>query len=166
MTRQYNNYGHDQFNIENLQVTPSTNGQELFKKGLKLLNQRNYQQAIDVLNEATEADPSISDAHYYLAIALLRGKKPNKIDGWTIRDIEEKLNAAISEDANSSKCYMLWAIIKHGYYTMNCLIEKSPTSEQLFSYGKSIQPKYAKEIIYHLNDPSNKYWQYLYNKFA
>ncbi|NJL51837.1 MAG: hypothetical protein HC930_05690 [Hydrococcus sp. SU_1_0] len=77
-----------------------------------------------------------------------------------------KLNTAISEDAKSSKYYMLWAIIKHGYYVMNCLIEKSPTSEQLFHHGKSIQPKYAKEILYHLEDSSNPYWKYLYNKFA
>lgn len=166
MARKNINYGRDQFNIENLNFTSSTTGQELLNKGLKLLSQRNYQQAINVLNEAIKTEPSISDAYYYLAIALLCGKRPKKVDGWTIQNIEEKLNAAIAENAKSSKYYMLWAIIKYGYYVMNCLIEKSPTSEQLFSNGQFIKPKYAKEILYHLEDYSNPYWKYLYNNFA
>ena len=165
MTRQYNNHGRDQFNIENLHLTQSVTGQDLLNKGLELLNRGNYSQAIDLLSEATKADPSISDAYYYLAIALLGGKKPKKIDGWTIKSIEEKLNAAISEDTRDSKYYMLWAIVKYGHYAMNSLIEKPPTSEQLFKYGKFIQPKDAREILYHLNDPSNPYWKYLDNKF-
>lgn len=166
MTRQHNNYGRDQFNIENLHFTPSTTGRELLNRGLQLLSQRNYQQATTVLNNAIKTDPSLSDTHYYLAIALLSGKKPRKVDEWTIRDIEEKLNAAIHGDSKLSRCYVLWAIVKHGFYNMNGFIENSPTSAQLFSLGESIQAKDAREILYHLNDPSNTYWLSLYNKFG
>ena len=166
MTRKNINYGRDQFNIENIHFTPSATGQELLNKGIQLLNQRNYRQAIDVLSKAIKAEPSISDAYYYLAIALLGGKRPKKVDEWTIRDIEEKLDVAISNNASSSHCYMLWAIIKYGHYAMNCFIEKSPTSEQLFSHGKSIKHQYAREILFHLEDPSNPYWKYLYNNFV
>ncbi|NJL51836.1 MAG: hypothetical protein HC930_05685 [Hydrococcus sp. SU_1_0] len=62
MTRKNINYGRDQFNIENLHFTSSATGQELFNNGLQLLNQRNYRQAVDVLNEAIKKDSSIFDA--------------------------------------------------------------------------------------------------------
>lgn len=166
MTRRYDSYGRDQFNIENLHLTPSATGQELLNKGLQLLNQRNYRQAISVVNDAIKIDPSLSNTHYYLAIALLGGKRPRKVDEWTIRDIEEALNVAIHRDANSSRCYMLWAIIKHGFYDMNGFIENPPTSTQLFSLGESIQAEDAREILFHLDDNSNPYWRRLCNKFG
>lgn len=147
-------------------IYPSVSVQELLNKGLQLLNQRAYQEAINVLSEATKTDPSISDAYYYLAIALLGGKKPKKVDGWTIKSIEEKLNSAVYGVANPSKVYVVWAIVKHGYYIMNGFLERPPTSAQLFSQGESIQAEHAKEILYHLHDPKNPYWIQLHNKFG
>jgi tetratricopeptide (TPR) repeat protein len=166
MTRQYDNYGRDQINIENLHYTQSITGQELLDRGIQLLSQRNYQQAIGVLRDAIKTDPLLADTHYYLAIALLSGKKPRKVDEWTIRDIEEQLGVAVHKDIKPLRCYVLWAIVKHGFYTMNGFIESSPTSTQLFSLGESIQPKDAREILHHLNDPSNPCWLKLYDKFG
>ncbi|HEY9826953.1 MAG TPA: hypothetical protein V6D19_16055 [Stenomitos sp.] len=166
MTRQYNNYGRDQFNIENLHLAPSASGQDLLKQGIQLLSHRNYREAIGILSDAIITDPSLSEGHYYLAIALLSGKKPRKIDEWTLKDIEEKLNVAIYRDSNPARCYTLWAIIKHGFYTMNGFIENPPTSSQLSSLGESINEKDAREILYHINDPSNSYWLRLHNKFG
>ena len=169
-----NNYGGKNYQIkadsighigdvyQNLQVT----GEELLHKGIQLLNQRAYRQAIDVLSDATKTNPLISDSHYYLAIALLSGEKPRKIDVWTIERIESELNTAVCGDAKSSKPYMLWAIVKHGYYVMNGFIEKTPTSAQLFSQGQSIETEHAREILFHLVDQKNLYWMYLYNKFG
>ncbi len=169
MTRRYDSHGRDQINIENIHFgpqIPEITGQELLNRGIQLLNKRAYREAIDVLSEATKTDRSLSDAYYYLAIALLSGKKPKKTDGWTITSIEEKLNSAVYGDTHSSKSYLLWAIVKHGYYAMNGFIEKPPTSAQLFSQGESIQAEHAREILYYLNDPQNPYWMYLYNKFG
>jgi|GEM_PF-471414 len=145
-------------------VSPS--GEELLSRGVQLLNQRAYSEAESVLKDAIKADPSILDAYYYLAIALLSGEKPRKIDGLKIKEIEEKLNSATLKNPNSSECYTLWAIIKHGYYVMNGLIEKPPTSAQLFNQSESIQAKHAWEILNHLNDPENIYWKSLRNKFG
>jgi tetratricopeptide (TPR) repeat protein len=165
MNRQYDNYGRDQVNIENLHFTQLITGQELLNRGIQLLSQRNYKQAVSILNDAIKTDPLLSDTYYYLAIALLSGKKPRKVDEWTIRDIEEKLNVAIHREVNPSRYYMLWAIVKYGFYNMNGFIDKPPTSNQLFSLGESIQEKDADEILYYLHDPSNPYWLYLKNKF-
>jgi len=166
MTRQYDNHGRDQINIETIHLVPQITGQELLNRGIQLLNKRAYREAIYVLSEATKTEPSLSDAYYYLAIALLSGKKPKKTDGWTITSIEEKLNSAVYGDATSSKSYVLWAIVKYGYYAMNGFIENSPTSAQLFSQGESIQAEHAREILYYLNDSQNPYWMYLHNKFG
>jgi tetratricopeptide (TPR) repeat protein len=165
MTRQYDNYGRDQLNIENFHHTPLITGQELLTRGTQLLRQRNYQQAISVLSDAIKTDPLLSDTHYYLAIALLSGKKPRKVDEWTIQDIEKQLGTAVREDTKPSRCYVLWAIVKHGFYTMNGFIDKPPTAAQFLSLGESIQAEDAKEILYHLNDPSNPCWLKLYNQF-
>lgn len=165
MTQQYNSYGRDQINIENIHLASSISGEELLNRGLQFLNQRAYPQAINVLSDATKLSPSISDAHYYLAIALLNGKKPKKLDGLTIQRIEENLNIAVNINADSSKCYILWAIVKNGYYTMNGFIEQPPTSAQLFRRGDLIQTEQAREIFFHLNDSTNEYWMKLYNKF-
>lgn len=170
-----NNYGGKNYQIgaeridhvgDNVYQSLSPSGEELLSKGVQLLNQRAYLEAGSLLKDAIKTEPSLSDAYYYLAIALLSGRKPRKIDVWTIKDIEEKLNAAIHGDAKSSKYYALLAIVKHGHYAMNHLIEKSPTSAQLFSLGESIQAEQAREILYHLDDPSNPYWVSLYNKFG
>ncbi len=166
MTRQYNSYGRDLISIENLHFAPSITGQDLLNRGIQLLSQRNYPQAVSVLSDAIKIDPLLSDTPYYLAIALLSGKKPRKVDEWTIRDIEEQLRVAVDKDANPSRCYVLWAIVKHGFYTMNGFIENPPTSAELFSLGESIQAKDVEEILYHLNDPSNPCWLRLYNKFG
>jgi hypothetical protein len=166
MTRQYNSHGRDQLNIENLYFAQSITGLELLNRGIQLLSQRNYQQATSVLSDAIRTSPLLLDTHYHLAIALLSGKKPRKVDEWTIRDVEEQLGAAVHKDTKPSRCYMLWAIVKHGFYNMNGFIENPPTSAQLLNLGESIQAKDAKEILYHLNDPSNSYWLKLYDKFG
>lgn len=141
-------------------------GADLLSKGLQLLSSRDYRNATDVLRDAVKADPLLSDAYYYCAISSLGGKKPRKLDIWKVQDIEEKLNAAISIDSKASRYYALFAIVKHGYYVMNSLIESSPTSVQLFKQSESIKPEQAREIFYHLHDPSNPYWMNLYNKFG
>ena len=174
-----NNYGG-----ENYQINANTigqigdiilpdsqpSGEEYLSNGIQLLEQQAYSQAVDVLQNAIQRDRSQSDAFYYLAIALLGGKKPRKLDKWTIQDIEINLNSAISEVASgnskSAKYYTLFAIVKYGYYSMNGFIETPPTSDLLFSKGESIRSEFAKEILYHLNDPENPYWVRLQSKVA
>lgn len=172
---QQNNYGGKNYQIKadsighvgDIYQSPnSPTGEELLHKGIQLINKRAYRQAIDVLNDAAKTDPLISDTYYYLAIALLSGEKPSKIDLWTIQSIEEKLNTAVCGNAKNPKYYMLWAIIKYGYYVMNGFIEKTPTSNLLFNQGNSIQTEDAREILYHLDDPKNLYWKHLNNKFG
>lgn len=164
MARQYNNHGRDQINIEHIHIDSLTTEQELFHKGFQLLNQKVYTQASELLSKAIKTSPTTTEAHYYLAIALLNGTRPEKADGWTIKKIEELLNAAAYRNPNSLKYYMLWAIIKYGYYTMNGFIEKPPQSVQLFQKGKNIQLEDANEILWHFKDPKNQYWAYLNNK--
>jgi hypothetical protein len=165
MNRQYDNHGKDQINIENIYLNKTISGQEFLTRGLQLLSQKNYQQAINKLSDAIISDPSLSDAYYYLAMASLKGNKPRRLDVWTIRDIEENLNTAIAGNSKNSRYYTLWAIIKYGYYTMNSLLEKSPSSDNLFKKGETIQAEHAREILYYVNDPSNLYWIKLYNQF-
>jgi tetratricopeptide (TPR) repeat protein len=137
----------------------------LFSKGIQLLNKKAYQEAASLMNNVIKADPSISDAYYYLAIALLKGRKPSKVDQWTIESIEDNLKVAIRGNNTCCKYYVLWAIVKYGHFVMNCFSENSPNSEQLFNQGIAIQTEQAREIIFHINDPENVYWMRLNEKF-
>ncbi|NMG18625.1 hypothetical protein [Brasilonema bromeliae] len=106
------NYGGKNYQIQaesighvgDIYQSPQVTAEELLHKGIQLLNQRAYRQAIDVLSDATKTNPSISDTHYYLAIALLSGEKPRKIDVWTIQSIESELNTAVG----SAKKFISW----------------------------------------------------------
>ena len=151
---------------DNIYQSSLPSGAELLKKGCDLLKRRAYVEAAKILQDAIMTDPLLSDAFYYLAIALLGGRKPREVDNWTIQDIEEKLNSAILGDTKTPKYYVLLAIIKYGYYSMNGFIDRHPTSAQLFDQGEPIDAEFAKEILYHLNDPKNPYWVQLQSKFS
>jgi hypothetical protein len=138
-------------------------GKDLLDKGIQLLNQRDYSRAADVLECAIKSDPLLSDAHYYLAIALLNGKKPKKLDQWTVEEIEKNLSIAVRQDSNLTRGYALWAIVKHGYYTMNGFVEKPPTSTQLFYNVQFLSSQHIQELIYHFEDAENPYWAQLKN---
>lgn len=144
----------------------SPNEKELLDKGIQLLNRRAYKQAVEVLNNAIEKKSFVCHAHYYLALALLAGRKPRKTDKWTVEEVENNLSIVVASNSDLAHAYVLWAIVKHGYYAMNGLIEKVPTSAELFNQGASIQTEHAKEILYHIEDPTNPYWVYLYNRFT
>jgi hypothetical protein len=142
------------------------NGKEYLRNGVELLNRKSYVEASAALRKSIQADSNLSDAFYYLAIALLEGKRPRKLDKWRVEEIESNLQSALFAGSNTKKCYTLWAIVKYGYYSMNGFIEKEETSEQLFNQGQPLCGEAAKEIMYHVSDPSNPYWVQLKSTIA
>jgi len=165
----YISNGRDQINvdnIDNLYINEQPDGTTIFDEGLKLLECKNYQQAIIKFEKAIEIDPFLLDSYYYLAISLLRGNIPKKVEGKTIKKIEKYLESAINIDSKPAKYYALWAMIKYGYYFMNSVRERPPESYKLFTKSKSIEAKDAQEILQYLPDSSNKYWKRLDEKFG
>lgn len=139
-------------------------GKVFFEEGLKLFRFQNYRQAANKFRQAIETDSSLLDSYYYLSISLLSGRVPRKVDRSTIIEIEDYLKLITSIDTSSPKYYTFWAVVKYGYYSMNSLRERPPYSNHLFNKGRSISFEDAQEIIRHVEDFSNKYWQLIKEK--
>ena len=164
MSQQYNNFGRDQFNIDNVNVNAPASGKELYNKGLQLLRRKDYQNAYSLLKKVITADPSIVESYFYKSLALLKGKRPKKLDEWTVRKIEDGLSASIQLNAKKPASCALLAIVKYGYYDMNGFAETDPPSSELYKDCLSIENEDVREILSHITDPKNKYWVLLNSK--
>lgn len=117
---QSENIGHvgDVFNIQYLS---QASGEELLNKGIQLLNQKAYQQAIDVLNGAIKTEPSLSTTYYYLAIALLKGKRPKVLKCNEIKEIDRLLDVATMRGDSDGTIQLFRALVRDDYYSGNRL---------------------------------------------
>ncbi|MFX0137565.1 MAG: tetratricopeptide repeat protein [Candidatus Hodarchaeota archaeon] len=97
-----------------------------------------YDLAAQYFGKAIEQIPDHSDVYYYYAIALLKGKRPKVLSLTEIRKIEEYLGAAIQIDDSKSKCYYLWALIKHDFYIKNGLRIIPPSFEDLINKANGV----------------------------
>src|SRR5207237_1703758 len=105
----------------NIQVQPQQDGVVLFNQALQFLKARAYQQAISTLKEAIKVDPTIRSAYFYLAVALLKGKRPKVLVRSEVQEIDELLCTAISMDSSDGLFHWFRALILDDYYTANYL---------------------------------------------
>jgi len=96
-----------------------------------------YDVASKYFAKAIEQIPDYSDAYYYYALALLKGKRPKVLTLTEIKKVEDYLNAAIQIDDSKSRYYYLWALLKHDYFIKNGLRVSPPTFEELIGEANS-----------------------------
>jgi hypothetical protein len=162
-----------------------------FQQGIQLLKVKDYTGAIETLRNALNATRTASEDSdenkksesrlvrlerskyaYYLALALLKGRDPRKASRETIRKVEEQLRASVSvkeaDRKHLARCFLLWAIVKHGYYEMNCLADEAPLPKDtstgiplFFNEFPLVEKQDAQEIINHIYAPSNFFWEKL-----
>ncbi len=113
--------------------------------GICYLDLKLYDLATKYFVIAIEQMPDNSDAYYYYAIALLKGRRPKILTLKEIEKIESYLGAAMQIDSNKSKNYYLLAIIKYDFYVANGLRVNPPTFEELIREGNS-KPFEKKEV--------------------
>jgi tetratricopeptide (TPR) repeat protein len=104
-----------------------------FALGLSYLDQGLYDLATASLQRALGKTTHEADILYYLALALIGGRRPRTLMLSTIRQIESYLTAAIRLENRKSHYKLLLAAVKSDYYASNGLRIHPPTVDQLLS---------------------------------
>lgn len=105
-------------------------GNAIFSLGLFYLNLKLYDLAIKSFQKSIELNPEEPEIHYYLALSLIKGRRPKIIPFKEIREIEQYLNAAL-QLGDKSKYYYLSAIINFDFYASNGMKIPQPDYNEL-----------------------------------
>jgi hypothetical protein len=113
--------GHDQIGAYASPVPVSPTYQELLQDGIKFLKSLLYDKAIDKLKRATELEGTETIAHYYLALALLKGRSFNSssLHPRTRNEIEKHLIDAHAGDPNWLPPIILLAVMEIEYHSLH-----------------------------------------------
>ncbi len=126
--------------------------------GLGCLELRLYDEAIDRFRKVVNLNYKNANARYYLALSLLKGRRPKSITKREVQEIESHLNAAIKLDNSKAHYLHLSAIIKWGYYEDNGLIVPPPgPGSIMIEVSKLNQDKAEIEKMLGHLDFQNKY---------
>jgi TIR domain len=143
--------------LENYRQTKAISTDKiLLNNGLKLLEQKNYQNAELVLEQYISIAYEDIDGKFYLAIAIAEGRKPRKLDGMVVKRIEALLMPCISQ-RDYGHINALLAFIRWGYYAMNGFIEPQPNADKLLN-NLMLNKEKVEEILFHFYDPDNEVW--------
>jgi tetratricopeptide (TPR) repeat protein len=112
---------------------PADEGAAGPEAGLSLLDLRKYDAAIDAFEKILKSSPEEADAHYYLALARMKGKQPRTHTLDLIRKVEEDLRVAVDINGDRAHSLYLWALVKENYYAWNGLRIPSPPVEELLA---------------------------------
>ncbi len=138
---------------------PVSNEEFQYNNGITLLANKDYSEAEKVLSGSVNTNPRNFNARFYLALSMMKGKKPQKLDGLIVKTIERILQPALTQHKGSK---VLLAIIKYGYYSLNGLNQTSPNSQALLDDSLKIDSHLAASILLHLQDVKNPVWQLFY----
>lgn len=135
---------------------------ELTIQGKNYLKSGAYQEVINIFKQVLGQNPKCVNAHYYIALALLEGKRPRLLPFSIIQEIEKRLRMATMQGSSCSHCFVLWAIVKEDYYVINGLYVKPPSPSQLLQQVSSIEKFHLVEILTHIHAPGNRIWESLH----
>jgi tetratricopeptide (TPR) repeat protein len=132
---QRNQHVNTQFNIN--QVSQSPDPDTLFNQGIQFLEAKSYQQSINFLKDVIKADPSIAPAYYYLALALLGGRRPKILKRSEIEEIDQLLTTATAMGDSDATVQWFRALVRDDYYSGNRIKCPSPSIANIL---ESIHP--------------------------
>lgn len=111
----------------------------LLNQGIQQLRATAYQAAITTLKEVVRLDPSMRSASFYLAIALLRGRRPKVLTRTDIQGIDELLCAATATASKRGVFVWFRALIRDDYFSSNGLLCPPPSVQELISTAMASQ---------------------------
>lgn len=104
--------------------------------GLLYLRLRLFAEAQSYFERAVKLSPESAAAHYYLALALVGGKRPKYLSPDDCAQVEHHLTVAAQIDPEDSKYFYLLAIIKYDFYFTNGLRSRSPSYDELLRQAR------------------------------
>ncbi|MDD7193047.1 MAG: zinc ribbon domain-containing protein [Clostridiaceae bacterium] len=115
-------------------ASENLNGQKL-SEAIGFLRAKLYERANLLLESVIQEDFNNSDAHFYAAIACLKGKRPFLVSTSVIKKSEEYLKTATAIEPKGIYFY-LWAYIKLDHYSKK-FYKTSPSYTELYSMAKN-----------------------------
>lgn len=138
---------------------PSTpDAVSLLRHSIQLLRVHAYEQAITTLTEAVKANPLLADAHYYLALASLKGKRPKVLTLSQAEAIERNLRSACELDDSKAHYFYLWTLVKFDFYVINGFSLRPPGIEELLLVAQQCSYNRAAiaEMLEHIPGADNR----------
>lgn len=149
-----------QINAENVYATQRESPDAILQRARRAIDEKLYAEAVKHFSDAITGGAPGADPHYYLALALLGGRKPSQLGAEAnkiVPNVEEHLHRAIQIDPRCSHAYALWAAVKADYYRDRT--EPSPSASELRAKVREIDAAHATELAPFLESPENPLWQ-------
>ncbi|MGI5215142.1 hypothetical protein [Plantactinospora sp. CA-290183] len=149
-----------QINADTVHVRSSASADELLGYGMRAIAERLYPKAVELFTEAIAKGATGADPHYYLALALLGGRKPSRLGTQAqeiVPRVEEQLRRAIEHDPNAAHAYALWAAVKRDHYADR--LDPGPPLAGLEARARTVDPVHAAEIAPLVSTQENPLWQ-------
>lgn len=113
--------------------------ESIFSLGLCYLQMKLYPFALEQFQKARELSPESAEVYYYLALAMVKGRRLKTLSHNEVREIESYLSMACQLDDAPAKYYYFAGALKFDYYRANGLRMGEPTDTDLIEEGKMKQ---------------------------
>lgn len=123
--------------------------------GVRALHASHYEQAISHFSSALMDSPSDANLHYYIALALLHGQRPNRQSRQNIEDIKRHLEEA----ASLPHAMALSTLVAEDYSLTWQQYTSIPTA--LVQLTRAVDREHRQEILRHVPAPEARTWQEL-----
>ena len=105
----------------------------LLNQGIQQLRAKSYQLATNTLKAVVSIDPSIRSANFYLAVALMKGKRPKVLNHNDIQEVDELLSIVTAANHEDGLFHWFRALVRDDYYNGNRLICPAPSVQEIIS---------------------------------
>jgi tetratricopeptide (TPR) repeat protein len=114
-------------------------GQANLALGLCYLQLNSHELAEKQFRKVIEMSPFTSEAYFYCALAMIRGRNVRTLSLSEVQRIEELLGTARGFDPSKAHYDYLLAILKGDYYRANGLMVNAPTDIELIEEARTKQ---------------------------
>ena len=152
-----------QGNVYNIhQGMQAPTAQDLLMRGVGLVRARAYQEAATMLTQSLLAAPS-GDGNYYLALALLHGKRPEVLTYSQAVSIRQKLAAACSLDGSKAHYWFLRALVEYDFFLVNGFTNDVDEIEDLLDTAErcKLTRSFLTELLEHVPAHNNEVYEFI-----
>lgn len=108
-------------------------------EAIKRIEAHAYESAIEILTQAVKLAPLAGDINYYVALALLKGKRPRSLFLSEADAVSRYLQTACTSDLPKAHYFYLWALVKFDFYQANGLRVGEPDVEECLIAAQDYQ---------------------------
>lgn len=153
-------------NVYNVTRGPTApTAQDLLIRGVELVRARSYGEAGTLLSQSLLATPS-GDGNYYLALALLQGKRPRVLTYSQAVSIRAKLTSACALDSTKSCYWYFLALLEEDFFIDNGFSDDLDKVEDLVHTGDRCRfvRSFLAELLDHAPARGSEVYEYLLDK--